>query len=341
MADEYTASRSRPGARLDTGTDDRELFLVEFGGILLQAYDETNDYQDLSFTKAITQGKADTFPIIGRKRDATEHEPGERILGGTVEHNDIEITLDKMMVDSIFIADIDELMNHYSVMAPYANQLGQSMSTLFDRRAAIMHILASRTTDRPYGVGKLYVDGGGPLPNGYFDADVATDPAKLESAANQALQWIKLFDIGGGALSYRMGWGQYILMSKYTPLDSKQWTGTSNRAQGTTGMIGGIMPKPTNHIPRANITTGLAKFQGNFSGVVGHISNMMAVGTLTRRGLTTRVVDQPDRLGTLMLVSQFNGMGRLRPECSFEVATSDVTSLRGASHPDAALAIDL
>lgn len=331
---EFTDARSRPGQKLNTGTDDRALFLTEFGDMVLQAWEETNNYESLTWTKTITQGKADTFPIIGRKRDAQEHNPGEIILGGKIEHNEIEITLDKILVDSAFVAEIDQLLNHYDVMAPYARQLGESLSTTYDRRVAIMHILASRVTTRPYGIGTLAAAGGGPLPNGYFDSAVGTDPAKMEAAAFEAVEWIKRYDIGGGPLSYRIGWGQYLALSKYTTIDKTQWSGSGNRSTGQVGLIAGIQPSATNHLPKTNITTGMLKYQGDFTGVIGHIGNKMAVGTLARRGMKVVMKEQEDRLGTLLIASKFNGHGILRAECSFEVATTDTTSLRGASHPD-------
>lgn len=313
--------------------------MVEFGGLVQTAWEEVNDYENMTWTKTITQGKADTFPIIGRKRDATEHTPGEIILGGSVEHNEIEITLDKIVVDSVFIAEIDELLLHYDVRAPYARQLGESLSTVYDRRVAIMHILASRVTVRPYGVDKTFANGGGPLPNGYFDASVATDPSKMEDAAFQSVEWIKRYDIGGGDLSYRLGWAQYLLLSKYTTIDKTQWSGSGDRSSGKVGLIAGIQPQASNHIPKTNITSGLAKYQGDFTGVVGHIGNKMAVGTLARRGMKVVMTEKEDRLGTLLIASKFNGHGILRPECSFEIATSDVTSLRGSNHPDGAILV--
>lgn len=332
---EFTDSRSRPGARLNTGTDDRELFLTEAGGLILTAWEEVNDYQELTWEKTITQGKADTFPIIGRKRNGTDHQAGEVILGGTMEHNDIEVTVDQPVVDSIFTAEIDRLMNHYDVMAPYMTQLGQSLSTLYDSRVARMHILASRVIVRPYGQqATTWADGGAPLPNGYFHADVFTDPAQMEAAGFAAQGWISRFDIGGGPRSYRMGHAQMLLLSKYSPLDEKQWTGTSNRANATVGKLAGLQVMGTNHIPRTNVTTGLTKYQGDFSMTMGHISNKMAVATLNLRGMKFTVLDKPDRLGTLMIVSRVNGHGILRGECSFEVATTDITSLRGTNHPD-------
>ena len=323
---EYTDARSRPGQKLNTGTDDRQMFLVEFGDLVLQAWEETNNYEATTFTKNITQGKADTFPIIGRKRDAKEHVPGEIILGGRIEHNEVEITLDRMLVDSVFVAEVDELMNHYNIMEPYARQLGESLSTTYDRRVAIMHILASRETVRPYD--------GGPVPNGYFHANVATDPAHLVNAAFAAVEFIRRFDVGGGPLFWKLPHAQQLLLARYQPIDSVQWSGEASIASGTTGRIAGLVPEGTNHIPRTNITTGLSKYQGDFSNVVGHIGNRMAVGTLARRGLKVVMKDQADRLGTLMIASKFNGHGKLRCECSFEIATSDVTGVRGANHPD-------
>ena len=322
---EYTDARSRPGARLG-GTDDRALFLVEFGDLTLQAWEETNFYEGLTYTRNITQGKADTFPIIGRKRDAEEHIPGNIILGGSIEHNDIEITLDRMLVDSVFIAEIDELMNHYDLYEPYARQLGESLSTTYDKRVAIMHILASRVTQRPY------TDG--PLPNGFFHADVLTDPSKLEDASYVAQEWIKRFDIGGGPLRYCLPFQQVLMMARWRGIDSSFTSGSGDRASGTVGQVGGLVPHGCNHIPRSNITTGLPKYQGDFSTTVGHISNRMAVGTLARRGLRVVMKDQADRLGTLLIASKFNGHGILRAECSFEIGTSDPTGVRGDNHPD-------
>lgn len=323
---EYTDSVSRAGSK-NFGTDDRRLFLVEFGELVMQAWTQTVDYGDeLTHVRNITQGKADTFPIIGRKRDATEHEPGQIILGGEIEHNEVEITLDKILVEAVFIPEIDELMNHFDLRAPYAKQIGESLAVAYCKRIARMHILASRVTERQHARA--------PLPNGYFTSDIATDPADLEQAAFAGIEWIRRWDIGGGPVQYRIPHQQYLLLAKYSALDSTMYSGSANRAQGTIGALAGLTPKPTNNIPRSNVTTGLPKYQGNFSATVGHISNSMAVGTLARRGLKVVMKDQEDRLGTLLIGSKLNGHGILRPECAFEVASSDITGVRGDNHPD-------
>jgi len=314
---EYTDSASRPG-RKTGGTDDRELFLIEFGGMVIEAYDEVMDYRDLRFVKSITQGKADTFPIIGRKRDATEHTPGERILGGTIQHDEVEITLDQMLVDAAFIPEIDQLMAHYQLSGPYAKQLGQSLGSTTSKRIAIMHILASRDITTPRS--------GQPTPAYYFHANLRTDASKLEEAHFLARQYLLENDISGSLPQSMLPHQQVLLLARYSGIEGGPvTTGSGNRASGTIGGIAGLPPpKGTNHLPSTNITTGLAKYQGDFSTTVGHISSNMAVGTLERRGMKVVMKEQEDRLGTILIASQFNGHGKLRNECAIELRTDAI-----------------
>lgn len=312
---QYTdATEPRAGKPKGAGSDDRALFLKEFGQMVLEAWQESNYFESHCFTQSIQSGKSWQFPIIGRKRNATEHVPGELIVGGGIENNEVVVTLDNMLIDSVFVPEIDALMASYSLAAPYASQIGESLSVTFDQRAAISHVIASRVTDAPYT--------GGPVPSYFWDANLKTDPAKLEEAHFAAVQYIRERDIGGGEVRSFLPWQQFLMMSRYSDLDTKQTSGSANRSQATIGPVAGINITGANHIPQTNITTGLAKYQGNFSNTVGFISNPMAVACLNRRGLRVTITDKEDRLGTLMIGSKFNGFGSLRPECSFELATA-------------------
>ncbi|WP_298951551.1 hypothetical protein [uncultured Methylobacterium sp.] len=317
----YTDARSRPGAKGANDTNDRTTFLTEFGGVVLQAYDEVMTYDALRWTKSITQGKADTFPVIGRKRDAQEHTPGELILGGTITHDEVTITIDNMIVDSVFVAEIDELLLHYSIMEPYAKQIGQSLGSVTDKRIAIMHILASRTQ------GLNPTDPAGhPTPGYYWAADLKTNAAKLEEAHFAAAKYLKENDMSGENPTSMLPWQQILLLSRYTGIEAGPvTTGSANRSSGTVGPMAGITPRGSNHIPNTNVTTGLAKYRGNFSTTVGHIGTRMAVGTLERRGLKMVMKPQDDRLGTLIIGSMLNGHGVLRPECSIELRTDAIS----------------
>ncbi len=314
----YTDARSRPGQKGAAGTDDRELFLRVFGDYIIDAYNtKIDDYNSLRWEKSVGAGRSDLFPVIGRTYNAVEHEPGERILGGTVEHNEVEVTLDKMMIDSKFIAEIDELMIHYELSQPYAHMIGQSLGNLEARRIAIMHILASRQTTN--------VPQGQPTPTYFFDANMKTDATVIENACFGAKQYLMENDISGEDPQVRLPWAQYLLCARTLGMvgsNSRPEVGSGNRVDASLGNVAGLSTKATNFIPSTNITTGNTKYQGNFTTTVGHISSKMAVATLNRRGLVVKMVKQDDRLGTLLIGSMFKGHGVLRPECSIELATA-------------------
>lgn len=310
----YTDARSKPG-QANLAGDERALFMDHFSGEVLEAYDETFDFRDKTYVKTVGNGKAWDFPIIGRKRDAADHVPGEIILGGGVEHGEVSISLDNITVDAAFIAEIDELLNHYGLSAPYARQLGESLASVSNGRIARSMVLASRETTAPYT--------NGPLPSYYYHASMATDASYLEQGAFEAVEHIRENDIGGGPLTYFLPWKQQLLLARYTGIDTVDTSGSGNRAAGTVGQIAGLSIKGTNSIPNTNYTTDtFAKYNGNFTTTIGVISNRMAVGTLKRRAMKVVMKEQADRLGTLLIASQLEGHGQLRPECSFEIASA-------------------
>lgn len=311
---EYTDARSQPGQKTSAGTDDRELFLKHFGGLVMEAWDETFNFNGKTHVVHINSGKTWQFPIIGRKRDADDHTPGAVILGGTIEHNEVTISVDDMTVDAAFIAEIDDLLNHYDLAGPYATQLGQSLASVSNGRIARSFILASRETTAPYT--------GGPLPSYHYHANMATDASKLEEAAYEGIEHIRTYDIGGGMATYWLPWAQQLLLARYTGIDTVDTSGSGNRAAGTVGPVAGLPVKGTNDIPQTNYTTDkFSKYNGNFSTTIGVIANPQAVGTLKRRGMKVTMTNKEDRLGTLLIASQLEGHGQLRPECSFEVRT--------------------
>lgn len=317
---QYTDSRSRPG-QAPGSTDDRSLWLTEFGGLTLTAYMEAMDYGDLHFTQSIAGAKAHSFPIIGRKRDGQEHDPGELILGGTIQHDEIVISVDKVLVDSVFVADIDEILSHYEFRSAYSTQLGQSLGSINAKRIAITHILASRKYWS--GASVSGVPDGQPAPTYYQEADMKTNPQSLEDAAYYAKQYFLENDMSGQSPIFMLPHAQVLLAARsWGVTDPRGVAGSGNVVTGEVGASAGINLKGTNHIPSTNITTGNTKYQGDFSATVGHISTRMAVGTLEGRGLRITVSEKEDRLGTLMIASMLNGHGPLRPECSLEVANA-------------------
>ena len=109
------ATASRLGA-VNAGTSDyQELFLKVFSGEILTAFAENNVFNDkLHTTRTITSGKSAQFPVTGTA-SAAYHTPGNQLTGGAILHNEKVINIDDLLIAQTFVAQIDELMNHFDV----------------------------------------------------------------------------------------------------------------------------------------------------------------------------------------------------------------------------------
>lgn len=318
----FTGMAANPGKK---NADEFALFMKNFSGEVLEAWKQMNVFEDTMFTRSITTGKVDTFPIIGRKDDAFEHVKGELITGGDIDHNEIEIGTDRPLVDSLFLDEIDDLMIHYDVRAPYARKLAESLNNVFDRRAAVMSIIAAR--DNTPIVPNTTLAG-----KVITDAALVTDPEVITDAIYEAWEHVKDNDISGEDLQAFLRSKQYALLARTERLDAKRRTGTADITKGTIQQLAGIDIVLAPHLPKKNLVATPAaadeakeanvKYQGDFRNTVGLIKNKMAAGLLNRRGLRTTITFKEDRLGWVFITSRACGFGKLRPECAIELASA-------------------
>jgi len=327
-------SAARPGQK--PGGGDQDLFLRNFAGDVLTAYEQVNKFEATMFTKTIGSGRSDVFPVIGRKLDAFEHGIGQLVVGGDISSNEVEITTDRPLVDAIFLDEIEEIMTYYEIRAPYAQKLAESISLVFDRRAAITSIQAARTT-APIAPNTTYA--GLVIPND----DLLTDVGTIVDSIFQAWEYKNDFDISGEESDVFLRSKQYSLLSRSERLEPKIHTGGSNISSGTTGSLAGMniilaphLPKKKYVAPGAGGGAGGAllayesadelnpKYRLDCSQTVGLIKSRHAAALLNRRGIRTTMTYKEDRLGWLMMISRACGFGVLRPECSIELATSTI-----------------
>ena len=78
----------------------------------------------------------------------------------------------------------------------------------------------------------------------------------------------------------------------------------------------------TNNLPITNITSGLSKYNGNFSTTVGLVMHESAVGTVKLMDLSTEMEWDIRRQGWLIVAKYALGHGLLRPEAAVEIKTS-------------------
>lgn len=137
------ATPSRLGqANLSGATD--ALFLKVFSGEVMSTFNSKTVMKEKTRIRNISAGKSASFAAIG-KTVAEYHTPGAEILGNTVNHNEVVITVDDLLIAHTFIANIDEAKNHYEVRSEYSKQMGQALAQTYDRNLLSLAVKAART----------------------------------------------------------------------------------------------------------------------------------------------------------------------------------------------------
>jgi hypothetical protein len=360
MAGEGITDPSRVGLRgagagLVAGTDNNELFLKKFSGEILQSFEESNIFKPLHTIRTIESGKSAQFPITGIAT-ANYHTPGENIAeegGATSKYlSDIKktervITIDDMLVASTFLANIDDMKNHYDIRSVYANELGKALAKRFDEALAKVFIAAARSdanlTGRPAG-GVLDVSANvmGDGADSGDDVD-NTDPtgAELVAALFTAAQKLDENDVPSDGRFcvlrpqeyYKLITGGAGELAISTSAVNKDVGGLGSIASGSIPQIAGITLYKSNHIPSTDLS-GVATGDGsalndpfgagngynaNFTNTLGIVSHSAAVGTVKLLDLATESEYQIERQGTLFVAKYAMGHGILRPECAIEL----------------------
>jgi len=344
-------SPSRVGLA-EGGSDNDQLFLKKFSGEILQTFEESNVFKALHTIRTIESGKSAQFPVTGIA-SANYHTPGENIAdGGNSYLSDIKktekiINIDKMLVASTFLANIDDVKNHYDIRSVYANELGKALAVRFDTALAKVFMAAARQSANLSQVGKA----GGQLDvanNDFSAPDTPGTPAaitgaQLVAAFFSAAQKLDENDVpSDGRFCVLRPQEYYKLVTGADASNSfnllsavnSDIGGQGSIAQGTVPQIAGISIYKSNHIPSTDLSgtstgdgdssndvfgvSGVG-YNGDFRNSFGIISHSAAVGTVKLLDLATESEYQIERQGTLFVAKYAMGHGVLRPECAIEL----------------------
>lgn len=136
------ATPSRLGqANLTGGTD--ALFIKVFSGEVMSTFASKTVMKEKTRVRNIKSGKSASFAAIG-KTVAEYHSVGAEILGNSVNHNEVIITIDDLLIANTFIANIDEAKNHYEVRSEYSKQMGIALAQTYDRNLLSLAVKAAR-----------------------------------------------------------------------------------------------------------------------------------------------------------------------------------------------------
>lgn len=344
------------------------LFLKVFSGEVIATFEEANLMMPLHRVRTISSGKSAQFPVTG-VASAQYHTPGESLLttGGTTgygnttsnstaamsvafdggstkygtrfAHSEKTIIIDDVLVASTFVADIDEMKNHYDVRSIYSTEIGRALAYTADKNLIRTVIAgARRGTDRFGGSNALYL--GAQIDVSDASSGNASEDliAALFSAAQKMDEKNVPMDGRYAILSpanyYKLvnGDGSKIAINK-------DYGGNGSISKGSIVEIAGIRVFKSNHIPNTNEssatnvhnasgvkndifgTNGVGYGGANFSTTEGIVFQTEAVGTVKLMDLAVETDYITERLGTLMLAKYAMGHDVLREECCFELIT--------------------
>lgn len=147
------ANASRMGA-LNGAADKWSLFLKVFSGEVLSLFEQKTVMKPLITTRSISVGKSAAFPLYG-SLGAKFHVPGQNLLEtangyvGDMKFAERVLNIDGQLISSAFVADIDEMLNHWDVRGPIATQIARELAYYYDKAAMQTMLAAARTTSSP------------------------------------------------------------------------------------------------------------------------------------------------------------------------------------------------
>ena len=341
-----TASRA---GLIEGGSDNSALFLKKFSGEILTTFEEKNIMKPLHTIRTIQNGKSAQFPVTG-VATASYHTPGQNIAdAGNSYLSDIKktekvINIDSVLLASTFLANIDDVMNHYDIRSVYANELGNALANRFDTAVLKTFIAAARASANLSQTaktgGQLDVSASG----GTADSTETVTGAQLIATLFTAAQKLDENDVSeDGRFCVLSPENYYKLITggatnqQITVANSavnRDIGGEGSIATGTIPQIAGISILKSNHIPTTDLSStstgdgasandvfgsnGVG-YNGDFSDTVGVVAHSSAVGTVKLLDLATESEYQIERQGTLFVAKYAMGHGVLRPESCIEL----------------------
>jgi hypothetical protein len=296
-------------------------FLEMFSGLVLKFRNNKAMADKLVFKKTISEGITFQFPVIG-KTVAGYHTPGTEIVGSAIHHNEKILTVDGVHLSSVFVAEWDQLLNHYDVMSEYAKQLGEALAIEKDElilRSAFLS--ASNAT---------------PLVTGFPVGAVATLGAGLTSAAATGFSTAFSAKLFAAAQQFaEKNWeasevtcvttpAVFYALAQDTDLYNKDFaSGGGDFTEGLISKVGGIKIIKHNNFPTTNRAADDALqnnvYISDMSKACALIFAPMAVGLLERKGVTVERTYDPRRLGTLVTAREVWGAAGLRNDAAYAI----------------------
>ncbi len=324
------ATVSRLGLVKNTGTNFNELFLKIFSGEVLTSFAENNIFNEqLHSVRTITSGKSASFPVLGTAT-AAYHTVGTPLVGANqIQANEKIISIDDLLIAQSFVANIDELKNHYDVRSTYASELGTALSRTYDQNVAKVIANASRASATlTGGQGGTVLT----LPTGNTtSANVSGD--EIAAAIYDIAQSFDENDIPPTDRFCVLPPAEYYKLAETATrtVDTDfNPEGNGSFRSGRIQQVAGIPVMMSNNVPQTNVASSPSgtnnSYAGDDSKTIGLVFHKSAVGTVKLMDMTTEISGSDYGImyqGTLMVAKYALGHGILRPECAATIKLSN------------------
>ena len=345
-----TGAVSRSGL-INGGSDKRAIFLKQFSGEVLTSFEEKNIAMPLHRVRTISSGKSAQFPSIGTI-GAGYHTAGQTILGDSVNHGEITVTVDDLLVSSAFVPKIDEAMQHYEVRSTYSAEMGNALANAADKNifATILKSALNKGTqggdqngywtDSDFtGLNTVDPDGAGDetATAGQISVASATDATGGQGFVDTIFKALQKFD------EHDVTGEKYVVVTPETyyslfgAASSQYMTNTAMNqdiggngsvALGNAPTIGGCKVLMSNHLPVADgmeITNSVNEngsatdYSAFNTGLKGLIFTKDAAATVKLLDLGVESEYQIERQGTLMVAKYAMGHNVLRGKAAIAI----------------------
>ena len=304
------------------GTEDA-LFLKVFAGEVLTSFERASKTQGADMERSISSGKSATFPVMGRV-GASYHTAGAEITGSDINHNEKVITINDLLISSVFLSNIEEAKNHWDVRSAYSQEIGRALAFTKDK-----HILQTigQAAQASANVGDSGYASGTVLTNtGIASATASTAAnAMIDSLFDAAKQLDANYVPSEGRKCF-MRLEEYYKLANATNAVNVDFSGKGSIADGKVLKIAGIELVPVAHFVSSNVNSGVDQGSAtaggsnpqavDLSNYVALVSHPSAVGTVKLMDLGVEKEYDIRRQGTLMVAKYAMGHGVLRPEAA-------------------------
>ena len=302
-------------------TRDDALFLKVFAGEVITSFDRASKTAGADMVRSISSGKSATFPVMGRI-GAEYHAVGAEILGSAVNSNEKVITINDLLISSVFVSNIEEAKSHWDVRSAYSTEMGRALSFQKDK-----HVLQ---TIGQASLASASVTGGDATTNitntGIASSTDATAANAMIDAIFAAAKELDANYVPSEGRKCFMRLEEYYKLANATNAVNVDFSGKGSIAEGKVHKIAGIELVPVPHFVSSNVTSGVdagsATNAGstpqavNLSNFVALVSHPSAVGTVKLMDLAVEKEYDIRRQGTLMVAKYSMGHGVLRPEAA-------------------------